>query len=289
MTKSIDTLIDDIYSLFAKEHTVDEENLKQFSDNIANVVKNRLELVQKFDKPTLRVSKIGTPDRKLWYELNMTGDSDKEELFQIDPTTCIKFIYGDIIEELVLLLVKEAGHKVEGEQGEIEVEGVVGHRDCKIDGITTDVKSTSKFAFQKFQKGTLMQDDPFGYIAQISTYSFADESPYGAFLAMNKETGELALLKVNGVDMIHPPTRIKHVREMVERDTPPEEKCYQPVPMGTKGNMALHNNCTYCPFKDLCWKDANNGSGIRKFRYSNGTKYLVTVVDTPRVEEILDD
>jgi len=285
-TKNLDTLIPDIYALFDVEHSVDEENLKTFADNVAAAVKGRLETVQSWDRPTLRVSKLGTPDRKLWYELHDQNEPLENDSFKLSPENVMKFMYGDIIEELVLLLVKESGHTVEGEQGEVEIEGVIGHRDCIIDGITVDVKSTSKFAFQKFEKGTLHQDDPFGYIAQISSYCFADESPYGAFLAMNKETGQLALLKVHKIDMIHPPTRIKEVRQFLEKDEPPEAKCYEPVPMGKKGNMELARGCGWCPFKEKCWENANGGVGLRKFQYSNGVKYLTEVVDEPRVEEL---
>ncbi len=285
--KELDKLIPDIHALFDKEHIVSEENITAFKENIGKVVTDRLATIQSWDAPTLRVSKLGTRDRKLYYELTAEPQEGDEEQRRIDPDTAIKFMYGDIIEELVLLFVKEAGYTVEGEQGEVEIDGVIGHRDCKINGITVDVKSTSKFAFQKFEKGTLHHDDPFGYIAQISSYCFADESPYGAFLAMNKETGQLALLKIDQIDMIHPPTRIAHIRTMLEKDTPPEEKCYPVAPMGKAGNMSLNTNCGYCRFKELCWADANNGAGLRKFKYSNGIKYLTTVLDTPRVEEII--
>lgn len=283
--KDLSTLIPDIYELFTREHKVDPENIRTFSANVAEVVTQRLESIQKFDRPKIRVSKLGTKDRKLWYELN-TPVADDEEAFTLSPDTVLKFMYGDLIEELVLLLVKEAGHKVEGEQGEIEVDGVIGHRDCIIDGVTVDVKSTSNFAFAKFSKGTLHQDDPFGYIAQISTYAYADKSPYGAFLAMNKETGQLTLLKIDPIDMIHPPTRIAQVREIESMPEPPPEKCYQPVPDGKTGNMVLNKNCNWCNFKDRCWTDANQGTGLRKFRYSNGIKNFTTVVSTPRVEEV---
>lgn len=280
--KSIDTLIPDIHSLFGKEHTISEENLASFSANITEVVRDRISKSQKFDKPSLRVSKLGVKDRKLWYELN-AKEGQKE--LEIDPRLCIMFMFGDLIEELLLLLCKEAGHTVEGEQGEVNIEGVLGHRDCIIDGITTDIKSASRFAFPKFSKGGLFNDDPFGYIAQISSYCHADDSPYGAFLAMNKETADLALLKVNPVDMIHPPTRVNHVKEMLAKDAPPELKCYPDEPAGGKGNRVLNKNCTYCPFKEQCWSSSNGGQGLRKFNYSNGVKYFTTVFDTPRVEE----
>jgi len=36
----------------------------------------------------------------------------------------------------------------------------------------------------------------------------------------------------------------------------------------------------------MCWSDANQGKGIRTFKYSNGTRELVQVVKTPDVEEV---
>lgn len=65
------------------------------------------------------------------------------------------------------------------------------------------------------------------------------------------------------------------------------KKCYDPVPDGKSGNLKLNSNCSYCAFKDKCWASANNGQGLRKFRYSNGIQEFVEVFNTPRVEEIL--
>lgn len=281
-TKELPTIVEDIYSLFSKEHTINEESLNLFAENLKQVLRERLETVQTFRKPELRVSKLGTKDRKMYFELNATDEELAEK--PIAPDLCLRFLYGDIIEELLLLLVREAGHKVEGEQGELEVEGVVGHRDCIIDGVTVDIKSASNNAFRKFKLGKLSEDDPFGYIAQISTYAFADKSPYGAFLVMNKETGEIILYNVPKSDMIHPPTRIKNVRKMLAQPKPPTEKCYPTKLDGKSGNIVLNTNCTYCPFKEKCWEK----EGLRKFRYANGIKYFVEVVKTPRVEEVID-
>lgn len=298
--KSIDTLVDDIYGLFLnKDHKISNESVDRFAQSLAEVIKTRLEINNGPDeiqnKSVLRLSKLGTKDRKLWFEARnkrLASEGQGEGFIDTtpEPQDFIKFLYGDIIEELLLFLVRESGHVVEGEQGEVEVNGIKGHRDCKIDGVTSDIKSTSSFSFKKFSEGRLFNDDPFGYIAQISSYCYADNSPIGAFLAMNKESGELALLKVNPVDMLDPVKRAERVKEVVELPEPPAEKCYEPVPNGTKGNMVLHRNCGYCPFKDECWsKDANNGQGLRKFRYSDGIKYFTRVVETPRVEEVVSE
>jgi hypothetical protein len=42
-----------------------------------------------------------------------------------------------------------------------------------IDGVTVDVKSASKYGFEKFLKHNLREDDPFGYISQLSSYVYA--------------------------------------------------------------------------------------------------------------------
>ena len=78
-----------------------------------------------------------------------------------------------MIEELVLSLAKASGHKVEGEQSKLNVHGVKGHRDAVIDGMTVDVKSCSSYAYKKFKEGKLKDDDPFGYISQLSSYVYA--------------------------------------------------------------------------------------------------------------------
>ena len=100
---------------------------------------------------------------------------------------------------------------------------------------------------------------------------------------INKETGELTLLKLHSIDMINPEYRINEIKDVLSKPAPPETKCYEPEPDGKSGNMALNRNCTFCEFKELCWKD----DGLRKFKYSTGTKYLTKVVSVPRVEELV--
>lgn len=290
-TPSLDTLIPDIKGIFEKDHKVNQENLDTLLSNIKDLLLRRLEEKPVFDKTEIRVSKLGTKDRKLWYELHYAGkhidDHEDSVDLKIPADLAIKFLYGDIIEELILFFAREAGHIVEGEQGEIDIDGVKGHRDCIIDGITVDIKSASRFAFQKFKTAQLHKDDPFGYIAQISSYAKADGSPYGAFLVMNKESGELTLLKIDKGDMIDPWQRVQEVRKIEQMPTPPTEKCYEPVPDGQSGNLKLHNNCSYCPFKDVCWQDANNGKGLRRFQYGTVREY-VHIEKEPRVDEIID-
>jgi hypothetical protein len=299
--KKIDTLISDMYDVFLKPHTINEENLKEFGENMKAAVVKAIKAASEKRIPTLRMSVIGKPDRQLWYELKAKDSTVVAEVGDVDvyepnPEKYIKFLFGDIIEQLLVFLVKEAGHTVSHGQEELEIDGVLGHCDPVIDGVPADIKSASKYAFyNKFKLGGLLRgDDPFGYVGQLSGYRerllelYPDEidPERVAWLAMNKETGEICLLVADAMDLINAEDRIKHIKSFLEQDTPPEQKCYEDEPDGSNGNRVLHASCTYCPFKSDCWKEANDGQGLRAFKYSNGIKYLTHVEKLPRVEEI---
>jgi hypothetical protein len=51
--------------------------------------------------------------------------------------------------------------------------------------------------------------------------------------------------------------------------------------------MKLNKGCFYCSYKFECHADANDGDGLRVFRYSKGPTYLTTVKVEPRVEEVI--
>jgi hypothetical protein len=292
--KTIDTLIDDIHNIFHDpDHKVDPQNLQMFGENCKKALQESIEEATTARPATLRMSKIGTPDRKLWYEMNGQSPSSTKQR-EIDPALLTKFLYGHILEELVLFFCREAGHDVRGEQDECDVGGVKGHRDCVIDNVVVDVKSASKFAFEKFRTNKLFRDDPFGYIPQISGYVQADPTTedFGAFLAINKESGELTLLKVEPIDMVDSAALVEHKKDIIKQETLPKHKCYEPRPQNAdpskdNGNRLLPWNCGYCPFKEQCWSDANGGAGLRKFQYANNKIVEFTeVVKKPLVEEI---
>ena len=131
----------------------------------------------------------------------------------------------------------------------------------------------------------MYQDDPFGYMHQLAGYEENEGTSNGGFLAINKETGELALYQPGDLTKPNITSRIDNLKSKLNSDTPPE-RCYSPVAEGKKGNMRLATGCTYCGFKNECWSDANNGRGLRAFKYSNGVKYFTRVTSTPKVQEL---
>jgi len=283
-SKNLSTLVEDIYEKI--ECLSQGENMDIPQDLIDDFGERMKQALVHWTEPKkqtkgLRMSNIGRPARQLWYESKK--DSEPTPL---KAPTHIKFLYGHLLEELLLLFAKIAGHAVSDEQKEVNVDGIKGHIDCKIDGQVVDIKTASNFGFKKFKEGTLYQDDPFGYMYQLAGYEASEGTTEGGFLAINKETGEIALYLPGDLTKPNVNGRIDSLKNKLKSDTPPE-KCYQPVPEGKKGNMRLPTGCAYCGFKNECWSDANNGRGLRVFKYANGLKYFTRVTSTPNVQELI--
>ena len=284
--KNIDTIVEDIYSLFEKKNEeLTEKEVDKCIDDFANSVKIHVkdflkELPQ--DKPRLRLSTIGRPDRQLWY------DFKKPHNEPLAPSTRIKFLYGYILEELLIMLASISGHKVTQQQKQVEVEGGKGHQDCFIDGVLVDCKSASGRGYTKFKYNNLASDDPFGYISQISAYAEGNGVDEAGFLVINKSTGEICYTKVHSLEMINAKKRIQKIKQVVNSNTPPD-KCYQAVPDGKSGNYKLDTACMYCNYKFDCWSDANDGKGLRVFNYSTGKRYLTKVEKEPNVDEVNEE
>lgn len=271
---TISTLVNDIYSLASKEmdsvsgeHKVSISYDKWFEDRGPR-------------KPnTLHFSEIGTPClRKLWYNVNMPSAAE-----DIGPSTRIKFLYGDMLEELVLSLAKAAGHTVERQQERVVWDvghgwQVTGRIDAVIDGVMVDVKSTTKFGVNKFEGGLV--DDPFGYYQQLNGYAVATSSRMAGFLTIQKELGHVAYFPIE----VSKEKWIEKTEEAVlavEGDVL-SLPVIPPVPQSsTSKNMKLSTLCSYCQYKKECFPT------LRTFIYSTGPVYLTTVVDAPKVMEVV--
>lgn len=272
---SINTLVSDIYTLLEKGSEQDtSEACLMFGQRMSSLMQERLK--PKEDRRTLRMSNIGKPDRMLWYECNPSVQ--KEEF---NGPTYLKFLYGDLIEEIVLFLAEVAGHSVQDRQKEVSVSGIIGHIDSVIDGVLVDVKSTSPHSFKKFKDGTLRDDDPFAYIPQLSGYLHGTGIKDGAYVAVDKQNGYITVMSLEDKDTVDIQERIDHIKDVVSLKEPPE-RCFSPEPMGKSGNLKLPVGCSYCPFKLECWKDV----GLRKFIYSTGPVWMTHVEKEPDVLEV---
>jgi hypothetical protein len=285
--KSIQTLVEDVYGLFEKRPDITKEQADRFGENLAKIIAGRLGREDKV--PALRMSMLGTLClRKLWYSIN------KPELGEpLDGQTRLKFLYGDILECLLLFLAELSGHTVTGQQDELDIAGVKGHRDAIIDGVLVDVKSASPFGFKKFELHGMEQDDPFGYLDQINAYLFASqddpnlkEKQKAAFFAVEKSMGKLTVdvYESNGTDYVK---KIEEIRFALAKPEAPD-RYYQEqeeVTWRTRkgvryadktGNLMLGMECSYCPFKFECWP------GLQVRTNSKGPKFYTKLVKDPQ-------
>ena len=287
--KSLDTLVEDIYNTIGvladgNKIKISNKLLEELGIDIVSAVKEWATPVKrnKATSQTLRMSNIGKPERQLWYDMHEERDTSSS----VEPSTFIKFLYGHILEALLIFFVKLAGHKVTAQQKQVSVKGIKGHMDCKTDGEVVDIKTASGYAFRKFREGTLAEQDTFGYLAQLAGYEAAEQTSEGGFLAFNKETGELALFRPQDLDKPNIKDKINKVKQIIKSDSPPDY-CFAEIPEGKAGNMKLPKECTFCPYKFKCRSDSNNGEGLRVFSYAKGPVYFTKIVKEPNVEELL--
>lgn len=253
----------------------------RMGDRIGKAATLRFKAPQK-PRGYLSFSSIGSPcKRKLWYKIN-----EPNVARQLSPSDLLKFFYGDMIEELILAIAEASGHTVKGQQDRMRINDLAGHRDAVIDGMTIDVKSASPYSFKKFVEGNLREEDPFGYISQLSSYVYAAKDDplvtnktHGAFLVVDKVGGGICLDMYDFTPELEQKEKeVDQVKDMVKGEIP--ERGFDPVPQSkTSPNTKLHPSCGFCEFNKKCWPEA------RRFVYKTGDVLLVDVVTTPNVPE----
>lgn len=277
--KTIDTLVEDIYEVLDKglPDDYDEERVQKFGLDLARIIASRLD-GGKSHKPGLRMSNIGQPcERKLWYSVNNPEKAEK-----LPPEARMKFLFGDIIESLLLFLAEASGHTVEGTQDESEIEGVKGHRDAVIDGTVVDAKSASTYSFAKFKNHELEGNDPFGYIDQLGSYLHAGhddpivtDKERAAFLVVDKTLGNICLdihkIRDHDYEAVY-----RYKKDLVANKEEVPDREFEPIKDGESGNKKLGTNCSYCDFKSHCHPT------LRTFLYSNGPRFLTHVAVRPQ-------
>ena len=261
--KTIDTLVEDIYDLFRSRTKFSPERVESFAKALAEKISDRMEEEQ--GKPALRMSQIGMKcDRELWYKHNIP-----ELAKALPPETKIKFLFGDILEELLLFLAEEAGHTVEDRQKEVHIDTVKGHIDGIVDGTLLDAKSASSYSFKKFQDHLSWDEDAFGYIDQLGGYLEANqtnktlkEKNQAGFLVIDKTLGKITLdiHPKNNVDYL---AKVAEKKAVIKQPLPPPRSFFDQAE-GKSGNRKLGTKCSYCSFNETCWP------GLRTYFYARG-------------------
>ena len=288
MAKDISTVVADIYGLLSGEGSkLSPETSHSLGDDMVFHVDKAISTVKREPRESgkLWASDIGKPcNLALWKDFHgIEGEVLKGNVKY-------KFLYGNVVEELTLHLVRQSGHDVTDEQKRVElfIGGtdwkVSGKIDAVIDNTLVDVKSAASRSFDKYNKeGVTSANDTFGYRYQLAFYyhfgpeSFRENIP--KFLFVDKSLGHVSLVNVEL------PTEQEVVAAISEKVTVlgsyyPPPRAYTAVPEGKSGNMKLGTGCSYCPHKVGCWP------GLRAFAYANGPVFLTEVANLPKVQEI---
>ena len=274
-------MVPDIYGLVNRKGVSDADAwftpdlARDFSQDVARRLVRQLGSNQQ--RRTLRLSKLGAQcPCALWHSVNTP------ELAEPLPAwATIKYSYGHILEALAITLAKASGHLVVGEQDEVSVDGIVGHRDCVVDGCIVDVKSATSIGFQKFKSRAFNENtDSFGYLAQLDGYLVGSANDplvtvkdTAYLLVIDKTLGHMCTYEHKiREDFIR--DRIKRYKAIVAQDTPPACECGT-RPDGQSGNVILDTVASYNPFKYCCFPK------LRTFLFAEGPRYFTVVKRRP--------
>lgn len=273
----IQTLVPDIY------RTIKNKNDGWFTAALGDALGTRISSVVRTQlgderpQPRLRISKLGPQcPRALWYSLYRP-----ELAVPLEPWAEIKFSFGHILEALAITLAKASGHEVTGEQDAVSADGILGHRDCVIDGCIVDVKSSSSLSMAKFRSVNFEADDNFGYLDQLDGYLYgsADDplvtvKDRAYILAIDKQLGSMVLYE-HKFRPAHIKARIASHKRVAEAKEPPACQCGT-RPYGLSGNIELDVRASYSDFKWACHPH------LRCFKYADKPVYFTKVVKRPQ-------
>jgi hypothetical protein len=274
--KELNAIPKDIEQLLKGGAKVSPEELSNLSEAVAKAAASYLNPRDETFK--LRMSSIGYPERQLWFKANK-----KEAATPLGLDRLLTFMVGSIMEEVILWLLEKTGkYRVTDRQETVTVDGVVGHTDCRINGIGVDVKTAGKGSFDKFVTRSIKDNDPYGYLPQIAGYFKEDKNDGVGFLVFGKDNGELVFSGFSKEELPDAREKIKKAKEVISLSEPPKEKCY-PLKEQKNGNNVVPNNCVWCQFFKECYK----GEAIRAFSYASGPTYLAGEVKSePKVREV---
>lgn len=287
MSKTHVTLVRDILNVLDSKSSfeADPDDIAHLVDGVGfAVIKAQQEHTKVRDDKVLYASEVGEPcRRKLWYKIHYPERGE-----YLTNQTRLKFLYGDILEEVLLYLAKVSGHTVSQQQASIvhtfeDGWQIRGRIDAVIDGEIVDVKTASPYGYTKMvEDGLTKENDAFGYSGQLNFYHMHKDQLEGdigdkpRFLVMDKQNGKVGLAEATSAvpDLEAIKDEVKDSALIPERGFTDEA--------WTNGNRKLGINCSYCAFKKDCWP------GLRVFHYSRGPVFATSVKKVPKNVEITE-
>lgn len=225
----------------------------------------RRQLIKSEDKNSfrLRMSNIGRPSCQLQMEKNPDVVASRRPYNHV-----VRMLIGDATECIVNAIIPTTKINVTGHNEETQIEiassTIKGTNDIELDNKVFDVKSASPWAFaNKWSKGWqgLMEEDSFGYKAQLLAYSKGRGIDPGGWIVVNKASGEIAVILCEATE--EDTKKVwKGVEDTVRKITneEPFERCFEPYPETFRGKPTgatrLPPVCTFCDYMRSCWPEA---------------------------------
>ena len=200
---------------------------------------------------------------------------------EIQYNMLFRFLFGDIVEAIAVLVLEQAGIDIIDKQKAVSlnIDGtdVSGTLDLIIrdefgQDKVWDIKSASEWAYKFKYTGyggyeKIKEDDPFGYIMQGHLYGEATGLPFGGWIVINKSSGEVTVVEAPDWQandrkeyMADAKERIKVLTdESLEFKVPFKDifEVYKQDGQEVRtGNKLLPRPCNMCGYKTHCWKNA---------------------------------
>tara|TARA_X000001388_G_scaffold77388_1_gene77985 strand:- start:819 stop:1715 length:897 start_codon:yes stop_codon:yes gene_type:complete len=255
------------------ETTVSPQAVKDFTNECTEAAERQL--VHQRGEFRIRMSGLGRP---LCQQV-LEKKGIKEDM---EYNTLFRFMFGDLTESILMLIMKEAGvdivdyqRAVELQVGDTLVNGtldVIIRDELGVEKVW-DVKSASDWAFNYKFTGInggydkLKEDDPFGYVMQGFLYSEATGLPFGGWIVVNKSSGMVAIVEVPDWAQDDKEAYLKDAEKRVKFLTDPDVKEFVPFKSEPEtyrrdgevirtGNKVLPRICSMCGYRQHCWPNA---------------------------------
>lgn len=234
--------------------SISKENIDTIVDQVRDGLYKQL-LPKEKKTFSLRMSSIGKPYCKLWYDKNEPDSGVKP-----DSSFLMKMIVGDVVEAVFKGILR--GAEIEYEDGfkstlQVGGERITGEHDLSINGSVDDVKSASPWSYKnKFKDGhTVQENDSFGYVSQLVGYSLSTGLKVGGWWVVDKSSGSFKYIDLSYINVDK--ERKKMEDKILKLKENKFERCFKPIDetfyKKKTGNKVLPIDCKWCNYRHKCW------------------------------------
>jgi hypothetical protein len=293
------TFLEEVKSLLVESQRrpikIPDEIQKEFAKDCLSAVQKQF-TDKRESEFRIRMSNIGRPLCQLQMEKKYATDSTVG--YADNYNTKLRNLYGDIIEAVIVMLLRVVKVNIQGVQGKVKLKtkyfDIKGTYDIIIDDKVYDIKSASSFSFRnKFGQGfqSIANDDVFGYLPQGYLYAQSLKKNFGGWIVINKETGEMLITEPPQEDSKFKREALKRANTNIKalmKDEPFErqfELKNEKFGRNETGNKVLGTVCSYCQYKHKCWGDDIQYLPQQQSKSANPTYYWYVELNNPRQVE----